>query len=215
MRFLRSCLRLISRPHLRVCFSISQKILTNDDNVVLEQVPSYEEIRCVVFEMDGKNAPGPDGYTGKFFTIAWSIIGDNMVRVVCSFFCSVELPRAITATSIVLIPKIAHPQDFSQFRPISLCNFVNKILSRILAVWLANVLPKIISPQQSGFVRGRLILDNFLLAQELLSSMGRSIGKTNVALKLDMSKAYDRVSWMFLTMVLQRFGFGKRWIDMT
>lgn len=78
---------------------------------------------------------------------------------------------------------------------------------------MAHVLPKIISPQQSGFVRGRLILDNFLLAQELLSSMGRTSKNADVALKLDMSKAYDRVSWVFLTMVLRRFGFGEQWID--
>ena len=96
--------------------------------------------------MDGESAPGPDGYTGKFFTTAWSIIGDGVVRAVGSFFCGAELPRAVTATSIILIPKIAHPQDFSQFRPISLCNFINKVISRILAVYLAPVLPRIISP---------------------------------------------------------------------
>ncbi|XP_071906091.1 uncharacterized protein [Coffea arabica] len=189
------------------------KILTVEENDLLEQVPSEEEIRSTVFAMDGDSTPGPDGYTGKFFTAAWSVIGEDVVRAVGSFFCGADLPRAITATSIVLIPKIAHPQDFSHFRPISLCNFVNKLISRILADRLAQVLPKIIFPQQSGFVRERIISDNFLLAQELLSSMGRTSRNADVALKLDMSKAYDRVSWVFLTMVLRRFGFGEQWID--
>ena len=65
---------------------------------------------------------------------------------------------------IMLLPKVNFPQDFSQFRPISLCNFVNKVISKLLAVRLAKVLPSVISPQQSGFVKGRQIFDNFLLA---------------------------------------------------
>ncbi|XP_027098881.1 uncharacterized protein LOC113751977 [Coffea eugenioides] len=85
------------------------KILTDEDNVLLKQVPAKEEICRVMFEMDGESTPGPTGYTGKFFTAAWSIIGEDVVRAVCSFFCGAELPRAVTATSIVLIPKIAHP----------------------------------------------------------------------------------------------------------
>nr|XP_027109299.1 uncharacterized protein LOC113729174 [Coffea arabica] len=188
-------------------------ILTDEENDLLEQFPSAVEIRNAVFAMDGESAPGPDGYTGKFFTVAWSVVGADVVSAVCSFFCGAELPRAITATSIALIPKVGHPQDFSQFRPISLCNFVNKLISRILADRLARILPRIISPQQSGFVRGRLISDNFLLAQELLSNIGRTSRNADVALKLDMSKAYDRVSWFFLTMVLRRFGFREQWID--
>ena len=121
-------------------------VLTSGDNEAVEQVPSPDEIRRVVFEMDGDSAAGPDGYTGRFFMVAWPFVGEDVGRAVCSFFCGAELPRAITATSIVLIPKIAHPQDFSQFRPISLCNFVNKVLSRILADRLATVLPRHISP---------------------------------------------------------------------
>nr|XP_027082374.1 uncharacterized protein LOC113704698 [Coffea arabica] len=197
--------RLFTAQHIASSSTLLQhipKILTDEENGLLEQVLSAEEIRSAVFAMDGESAPGPDGYTGKFFTAAWSVIGEDVVRAMCSFFCGAELPRAITATSIVLIPKIVHPQNFSHFCLISLCNFVNKVLSQILADRLAQVLPKIISPQQSGFVRRRLISDNFLLAQELLSSMGRSPRNADVVLKLDMSKAYDRVSWAFLTMVL-------------
>ena len=81
------------------------------------------------------------------------------------FFCGEVLPRSISSTSIVLLPKV-NSQDFSQFRPISLCNFINKVVSKVLFDRLARVLPKIISPQQSGFVKGRQISDNFLLAQE-------------------------------------------------
>ncbi|XP_071939807.1 uncharacterized protein [Coffea arabica] len=164
--------------------------------------------------MDRDSAAGPDGFTGKFFTSSWDIIGEDVYRAVQSFFCGEELPRRVTATSLVLLAKVARPKDFSEFRPISLCNFVNKNISKLLANRLASVLPNIISENQSGFVRGRLISDNYLLAQDLVSSIGRAARRGNVALKLDMMKTYDRVVWPFLINVLRTFGFGERWVDM-
>lgn len=78
--------------------------------------------------------------------VAWEIIVDDVLDAICSFFGDAALSRSITATSIVLVPKGKSPQDFSQFRPISLCTFVNKIISKLLARRLAKVLPAIISP---------------------------------------------------------------------
>nr|XP_027067665.1 uncharacterized protein LOC113693307 [Coffea arabica] len=190
------------------------KLLSEDDNEQLQNIPSFEEVRQVVFAMDGDSAAGPNGFTSKFFTSSWDIIGRDVYRAVQSFFCGEELPRRVTATSIVLLAKVARPKCFFEFRPISLCNFVNKIFSKILAARLAPILPKIISANQSGFVWGRLISDNYLLAQELISNMVSKVRGGNVALKLDMMKAYDRVVWPFLINVLRAFGFGKQRIDM-
>ncbi|XP_027096008.1 uncharacterized protein [Coffea arabica] len=159
-------------------------------------------------------ANGPDGFTGKFFTFTWEVVAMDVYRAVVSFFCGIEIPRSITATSIVLLPKVEHPQDFTQFRPISLCNFANKIISKLLSERLAKILPRLISPQQSEFVKGRQIADNILLAQELVSDITRSNRGGNVVIKLDMMKAYDRVSWPFLLQVLCCFGFSETWIDM-
>ena len=139
-------------------------LVTESNNCCLEAVPSPDEIKAVVFNMDGDSAPGPDGFSGKFFTSSWSIIGDDLVKAVQSFFFGAGIPRAVKATAIVLIPKVNSPQDFSQFRPISLCNFFNKIISKILADQLATFLTALISSQQSGFVKGRVISDNYLLA---------------------------------------------------
>ena len=129
------------------------------------------------------------------------------------FLLGAELPRSITATNIVLIPKVQCPQDFTQYRPISLCNFINKVLSRILSDRLAQILPRLISLQQSGFVKGRKIVDNFLLAQEMVTDIGKPSRGGNVVVKLDMMKTYDRVSWCFLLQVMRRFGFSETWID--
>ena len=91
---------------------------------------------------------------------------------------------------------------------------MNKIFSKILGHRLAPILPNIISMNQSGFVRGRSISDNYLLAQEMIVGIKRKARGRNVVFKLDMSKAYDRMMWPFLIQVLRTFGFGDRWIDM-
>ncbi|XP_071917209.1 uncharacterized protein [Coffea arabica] len=189
-------------------------MISEEDNVKLEAVPSIDEVYRVARSMDGDSAAGPDGFAGKFFTYAWEVVAQDVYKVVLSFFCGAELPRFITSTSIMLIPKMPNPQDFSQFRPISLCNFFNKLLSRILADRVACVLPKIISPQQTGFVKGRNITENFLLAQEVISGIGKKTRDGNVVIKLDMSKAYDRVAWGHIIGILRRFGFGEIFIDL-
>ncbi|KAL6569244.1 hypothetical protein OROMI_013758 [Orobanche minor] len=124
------------------------------------------------------------------------------------------MPPAFTATSVVWIPKKPLPSCWSDYRPISLCNVTNKIMSKILNARLASVLPLIISPNQSGFVQGWVISDNILLAQELIHDLHVSDihDVPNLALKLDMAKVYDRVHWQFLREVLVRMGFPDRWI---
>ena len=97
-----------------------------------------------------------------------SFIAHDVHRAVVSFFCESELSRFITSTSLVLIPKVPNPQDFSKFRPINLYNFFNKLLSRILVERVASILSRIISPQQTGFVKGRNITDNYFLTQEMV-----------------------------------------------
>ncbi|XP_027155152.1 uncharacterized protein LOC113774459 [Coffea eugenioides] len=120
------------------------KLISDQDNLDLERHPSLEEVKDVVFSLDPDSATGPDGFSGRFFTYAWEIVGKDVYDVVGSFFAGLELLRSITVTFIVLIPKVGSPQDFSQYRPISLCTFVNKIISKLLAKRLARVLPLLI-----------------------------------------------------------------------
>ena len=102
---------------------------------------------------------------------------------------------SLNHTNIVLIPKVKQPEKMSDFRPISLCNVMYKIISKILANRLKYILLSVISPTQSAFVPGKLITDNVLLAYETLHAMHtRKKGKKgSLALKLDIRKAYDRM----------------------
>ena len=109
-----------------------------------------------------------------------------------------------------------NPEFVTQFRPISLCNVLYKIFSKVLANRLKTILPTIITEHQSAFTKNRLIYDNILMAFESLHSMNNmNSGKFRyMAIKLDMIKAYDRVEWGYLENVMRKMGFNERWIGL-
>lgn len=115
-------------------------------------------------------------------------------RLVVSFFARNSLSKSITHSNLVLILKKDNVQSFSDLRPISLSNFVNKILSRIVHHRLKRILSRFISPDQLGFIKGRSSIENILLTQELTVDIEKRRHPSNVVMKLDMTKAYDRVS---------------------
>jgi hypothetical protein len=124
------------------------------------------------------------------------------------------MPSGWNETTIVLIPKVKNLEKLTEYRPISLCNVIYKLISKVLANKLKCLLPDIISPTQSAFVPGRMITDNVLLAYEFTHQMHMRKGGREglVAVKLDMSKAYDRVEWLFLEKMMKRMGFNDQWV---
>jgi hypothetical protein len=124
------------------------------------------------------------------------------------------MPPGINDTAIVLIPKINSPEELKDFRPISLCNVIYKVISKCLVNRLRPILDDIISPEQSTFVPGRLITDNAIIAFECIHAIQRGSGDREnfCAYKLDLSKAYDRVDWGFLQDILVKMGFHCKWV---
>ncbi|KAM2896759.1 hypothetical protein COP2_006481 [Malus domestica] len=168
-----------------------------------------EEVRLSMFQIPADKAPGPDGFTGSFYHEFWDVVGSDIVAMVQAFWISGKMLRKLNHTHLVLIPKVSSPRNMSQLRPISLCNVVHKVIAKILTNRMKNVLPHLISANQSAFMAGRQIQDNILVVHEILHSLNHQQNGEEkcVAMKLDMAKAYDRVEWSFLLEMMSALGF--------
>ena len=100
-----------------------------------------------------------------------------------------------------------------ELRPISLCNEGYKIISKVLCQRLNACLLLLISETQSVFLPGKLISDNILITQEMFHGLraSKSCQDKLMAIKMDMSKAYDRVEWKFIQEILYKMGFEHHW----
>ena len=187
--------------------------ISADMNEDLCRAFSPEEISDALFQMGPLKAPGPDGFPARFFQRYWEVVKDDVVAAVQGFFRDGYLPPGVNDTAIVLIPKGSDSVELKDFRPISLCNVIYKVISKCLVNRLRPILDSIISLEQSAFVPGRLITDNALIAFECIHAIQRGSGKNFCAYKLDLSKAYDRVDWGFLKRLLEKLGFQSQWVQ--
>lgn len=120
-------------------------------------------------------------------------------------------------TNICLIPKVYPPTGMSEFRPIAMCNVFYKIICKILINRLKTHHSSIISENQQAFIPGRVISDNIIVAHEIFHSLKVRKRQENsyMAVKTDITKAYDRLEWSFLEITMRKMGFDTkliRWI---
>ncbi|XP_039068832.1 uncharacterized protein LOC120215148 [Hibiscus syriacus] len=153
-----------------------------------------KEIKEALFRQGNGKSPGPDGFSSWFFKAAWDVVGNDFLAAVRYFFHSSSLLPAFNATSIILVPKSLNACMSKDFRPISCCSVVYKTITRIITTRLALIFPSMISPSQSAFVKGRNIVDNTLLAQEIVKGYSRKSLSPRYAIKIDLQKAFDSVN---------------------
>ncbi|KAA3465999.1 reverse transcriptase [Gossypium australe] len=169
---------------------------------------SEEEVWVALKSIGLTKASGDDGLPALFFQRCWHIVGWDVVAYCLNILNEGVNFNPLNITNIVLIPKIPHPMNLENFRSISLCNVLYKLVAKMIINRFREVLESCIDNAQSSFVPGRLVLYNVLLAYEILHTLHhKKVGKKgSMAVKLDMSKAYDTVEWDFLWAMILDLG---------
>lgn len=191
-------------------------LVTEQVNNLLTMLPSTSEIKNAVFAMNKDGAPGPDGFGAFFYQTYGEVIKNDVTNAVLEFFTSNWISPNWNANTVVLVPKVPNADTISQFRPIAMANFKFKIISKILADRLALILPYIVSKEQRGFIKGRQIKDCICLTSEAINMLYKKSFGGNLAIKIDIAKAFDTIDWNFLLKVLKSFGFNSlfcNWIN--
>ena len=184
------------------------KVVFDSMNTDLLMPYSKEEVDVAIKQMAPLKAPSLDGMPPIFYQSFWQNVGPEVSNTILSCLNSETLLKSINHTFITLIPKVCNTESVTEFRPISLCNVLYKIISKVIANRLKPILNSIIVEAQSAFIADRLITDNILIAFESLHYMNSQCSGREgfMAMKLDMSKAYDRVEWCFLEKILLHMG---------
>lgn len=171
---------------------------------------SEEEIRKAVWDCDSEKSPGPDGLNFKFIKQFWQILKPDVLRFIDEFHANGIIPRGANASFITLIPKVSDPHCLNDFRPILLIGCVYKIVAKLLANRVKRVMPSIIDECQSAFIAGRHLLHSVVITNVVEEA--RRGKKLCMIFKVDLERAYDFVSWNFLSYMLRRLGFCNKWI---
>eukprot|EP00253_Pinus_taeda_P031183 PITA_31183 len=187
------------------------RLITEEHNTLLLKPISLEEVEVAVNLLKTGKAPGPDGFTSNFFQHFWELIKWEVWQLVEESRSMRWMYPGLNATFIALIPKSENANSPEKFRPIALCNIIYNIVSKVVALRLKPMLPLIISPEQSGYVEGRQIMDGIILTHEIIHSL-KQTKKPGMLLKIDLSKAFDSICWEYMQKILQAFGFDAAWI---
>ncbi|KAM0920400.1 hypothetical protein ACQ4PT_007548 [Festuca glaucescens] len=177
----------------------------------LEAQFSEDETWATIRSMPSSKSPGTDGFTWEFFQVCWEVVkGDIMTALHAIFSRRDQFFDGLNNALITLVAKKEVALEMKDYRPISLVHSIGKLLAKILAIHLSPKMPELIDNNQSAFIKGRCIQDNFVLVQQGATALHRR-KVLALLLKLDIARAFDSVAWPFLLQVMQHRGFGTRW----
>ncbi|OAE26836.1 hypothetical protein AXG93_1429s1010 [Marchantia polymorpha subsp. ruderalis] len=176
---------------------------------MLSALPTEKEIEDVLFSLPLNKAPGVDGISAEALRKTWPHMKHFYVNMVHKFWEEGVLAESVTEGMIRLIPKSVNKTELKDWRPLTMLNTDYKIIARILAGRLQLLLQKIVFPQQTGFIKGRQMLDN-VLALWMAQDAAKTIKRKGMFVKLDFEKAYDRVEHNYLWDTMNKCGLGQQ-----
>lgn len=192
-------------------FNWEQLNLSKIDTPELDVQFTEEEILHAINEQAVDKASGPDGFTNAFYKTCWPVIKNDLIQAInCLFRLQAGPLQKLNSATVVLLPKKENSQSIKDFRPISLIHSFAKLITKILAMRLAKHMDSLISNSQSAFIKRRCIQDNFLYVRNLARAYQRTRTPALV-FKLDITKAFDTVSWEYILELLEQRGFRCRW----
>jgi hypothetical protein len=180
-------------------------------NDALHEEISNKDILSTLSSFQKGKSSGLDGLTVEFYLGLYDLLKDDILKVAKESKKSRKIVGSFNATFLALIPKNKEAISFEDFRPISCCNLIYKLIAKIIALCLNPILSEIISEEQYRFLFKCQIHDTIAITQEALHSI-KSKNLSSVVLKLDLSKAYDKVNWTFVRLVLIRLGMNLNYI---
>jgi hypothetical protein len=192
---------------------LAQLDIPTHDLTSLDSSFTEDEVWKTVLSLPLNKAPGPNGFTGKFYKSCWQIIKGEIMDIATVVWnrkwANLDL---LNSVYILLLPKKDDACQVKDFWPISLVYSFAKLITKLLANRLASHHDNMVSQNQSAFIKGRSILDNFMLVQQTTIMLHQK-NCARILLKLDITKAFDSVSWPFLLEVMKHLGFGQIWCD--
>src|ERR1044072_1885735 len=162
--------------------------LREEDKVLLDKKFDLEEIREAVWVCEGNKSPGPDGFNFTFIKRFWDLLKGDIWRVLNEFYEHGRLSKGVNSSFIALIPKVESPIGLNDFRPISLVGCICKIIAKVLAARLRNVMHYLIEENQSAFVGGRLLLDGVVVGNKVVDDAKKRKKKPAACLRLTSRK---------------------------
>lgn len=163
----------------------------------------------MIFSIGSSKSHGKDGFGAGFYKASWSIISRDVIAAVKYFFTTCKFPKAVSSTSLVLIPKIENPSSAKDYRPIACCSTLYKCTSKLIC---SRLIPNIVNENHGTFIKGRSLSHNIMILQDVLGSYDKRKVSPRCLLKVDLSKAYDTVSWSFVDDLSNALAFPSRFI---
>jgi hypothetical protein len=192
--------------------SLFPRFVSDIEAAELYKPVTLAEIKHILTNFKTERSPGPDGWSTEFFCYFFDLVGSDLLQMVENSWITGKIVGSLNSTFIVLIPKESNPLSFGDYRSISLCNLIYKLISKVISNRIKPFLERSLSAEQLGFLQGRRIQDAIGAAHEGIHNIKKYNLKALV-MKLDLKQAFDCVDWEFLRLILYSAGFGDLLID--